>query len=238
MIEIYNSSCFDWFLNNQSTFNLIYIDPPYNSNKTQKRATDYQYSDKFSKNNSSDKQEQMTYEEFIKSACRNLYDILEEDGSFFIQADYREIHYIKVWLDEIFGRNNFMNEIIWSYDYGGRSKKVWPTKHDTILWYAKNPNNYIWNYDAIDRLPYKAPSLCGPEKAKIGKVPTDVWDIPIVHTNGKEKTGYPTQKPSKLLDRIISVHSNENDRILDIFGRFWNYWWKSRIIGKKFCIIG
>lgn len=196
-------------------FNLVYIDPPFNSNKIQKRGS-ISYSDKFGKSAGS-KQEQMDYEDFIKTVSSKLYHKLTANGSFFIQADYREIHYIKVWLDGIFGRDSFMNEIIWSYDYGGRSKRKWATKHDTILWYAKDPKDYTFNYDNIDRIPYAAPSLCGAEKAKKGKCPTDVWQLTIVHTNGKEKTGYPTQKPKKILDRIISVHSNPGDTVLDVF---------------------
>ena len=118
-------------------------------------------------------------------------------------------------MDQIFGQECFQNEIIWSYDYGGRSKKRWPRKHDSILWYSKNPSEWTFNRDAIDRIPYKAPSLCGPEKAARGKVPTDVWEGTIVHTTGKEKTGYPTQKPLWLLERIVKVHSNLGDLLLD-----------------------
>lgn len=120
-------------------------------------------------------------------------------------------------LDQIFGRECFKNEIIWAYDYGARQKNKWPTKHDSILWYAKDPENYTFNYDAIDRIPYMAPGLVGKEKAEAGKTPTDVWWNTIVPTMGKERTGYPTQKPIKILERIVRVHSNEDDLILDFF---------------------
>ena len=120
-------------------------------------------------------------------------------------------------MDQIFGRQNFINEIIWSYDYGARSKKRWSAKHDNILWYAKDHNSYIFNYDSIDRIPYMAQGLVGPEKAAIGKTPTSCWWHTIVPTNGAERTGYPTQKPLGILSRIVRVHSNEGDAILDYF---------------------
>ncbi len=119
--------------------------------------------------------------------------------------------------DEIFGRDSFINEIIWSYDYGARSKSKWSTKHDNILWYAKDPDNFTFRYDDIDRIPYMAPGLVGPEKANKGKTPTDSWWQTIVSPNGKEKTGYPTQKPLVILNRIIKVHSNPEDLVLDYF---------------------
>ena len=145
------------------------------------------------------------------------YRILSPDGSLFLHIDYREVHYVKVLLDQIFGRSSFINELIWSYDYGGKPKNRWPAKHDNILWYAKDPENYVFNYDAIDRIPYMAPDLVGPDKAARGKIPTDVWWMTIVPTNSKEKTGYPTQKPIKLLNRIVQVHSKEGDTVLDFF---------------------
>ena len=131
--------------------------------------------------------------------------------------DYREVHYCKVLLDEIFGRDSFINEIVWAYDYGARSKSRWSAKHDNILWYAKDPSNYTFNHDEMDRIPYMAPGLVGPEKAARGKTPTDVWWHTIVPTNGKEKTGYATQKPLGILERIVKVHSNPGDLVLDFF---------------------
>ncbi len=135
----------------------------------------------------------------------------------FFHIDYRESHYCKIWLDEVFGRNCFQNEIIWAYDYGARSKKKWSAKHDNIFWYSKHPTIYTYNYDNIDRIPYMAPGLVGKEKAKRGKTPTDVWWHTIVSPTGKEKTGYPTQKPRGIIDRIIKVHSNEEDTVCDFF---------------------
>ena len=132
----------------------------------------------------------------IESALR----CLTADGSLFVHLDAREVHYIKVALDRLLGRERFMNEIIWAYDYGGRPKNRWPSKHDTILWYALDPDDYVFNFDAMDRIPYMAPGLVSREKAERGKTPTDVWWHTIVPTNGREKTGYPTQKPLGMLE--------------------------------------
>ena len=155
--------------------------------------------------------------DFIAPRLQEAHRILSPTGSFFFHIDYREAHYCKVLLDSIFGRECFMNEIIWSYDFGGRSKRRWPAKHDTILWYAKNPDHYTFNYDAIDRIPYMAPGLVTKEKAARGKTPTDVWWQTIVPTNSRERTGYPAQKPLAILERIVKVHSNPGDLVLDFF---------------------
>ena len=213
---------------------LIYIDPPFNTGKLQKRTeieveldakgdrVGFQgktyrtykgktthYTDKFE---SSD-----AYLRFLRPRFEEAYRVLHPHGSFFLHIDYREVHYCKVMLDEIFGRESFMNEIIWAYDYGGRPKSRWPAKHDNILWYAKNPKHYTFNFDEMDRIPYMAPGLVGKEKAARGKTPTDVWWHTIVSTNGSEKTGYPTQKPLGILNRIVKVHSAPGDILLDFF---------------------
>jgi site-specific DNA-methyltransferase (adenine-specific) len=154
---------------------------------------------------------------FLEPRLVQARRVLKAQGSFFLHIDWREVHYCKVLLDGIFGRECFMNEIIWAYDYGARSKKKWSAKHDNILWYAKDPKNYTFNFDEMDRIPYMAPGLVGPEKAKRGKTPTDVWWHTIVSPNGKEKTGYATQKPLGVLERIVKVHSNPGDLILDFF---------------------
>ncbi len=210
---------------------LIYVDPPFNTGKVQKRESiktirsetgdrmgfagktyktqvigEKEYSDTFD-----------DFIAFLEPRIEEAYRILKSDGSFFLHLDYREVHYAKIMLDGIFGRENMINEIIWSYDYGARSRSRWSCKHDNILWYVKDINNYVFNYDEIDRIPYMAPGLVGEEKAKRGKTPTDVWWNTIVPTNGKEKTGYPTQKPLTILNRIITVHSSEGDTVLDFF---------------------
>ena len=150
--------------------------------------------------------------------------VLTETGSLFFHIDYREVHYCKVMLDEIFsvegkisGRECFQNEIIWAYDYGARATKKWPAKHDNILWYTKDPKRYTFNLGATDRIPYMAPGLVGAVKAARGKTPTDVWWHTIVSPTGKEKTGYATQKPLGILERIVRVHSNPGDMVLDFF---------------------
>ncbi|MHB8807441.1 MAG: DNA-methyltransferase, partial [Anaerolineaceae bacterium] len=153
----------------------------------------------------------------LEPRLREAYRILKADGSLYFHIDYREVHYCKVLLDTIFGRDSFINEIIWAYDYGARTQKRWPPKHDNILWYAKDPNHYTFNYDAIDRIPYMAPGLVGKEKAARGKLPTDTWWHTIVPTNSHEKTGYPTQKPLGVIRRIITASSNPGDLVLDFF---------------------
>lgn len=186
---------------------LIYIDPPFNTGQKRTSARDktISYNDSF-----------VDYEAFIKPSLILARDLLEDTGSFFFHVDFREVHYCKVLLDTIFGRDQFRNEIIWHYDYGGRPKNCWPKKHDNILWYTKS-NNYIFNFQAMDRLPYMAPGLVGPKKAALGKTPTDVWWNTIVPTQGKERTGYPTQKPLAILKRIVKIHSNQDDWCMDFF---------------------
>lgn len=210
---------------------LIYIDPPFNTQKTQKRTRIKTVRDdegdrigfkgeryrtiKLGESGYVDKFDD--YEGFLRPRFQEAYRVLSDEGSFFLHVDCREVHYLKVMLDGIFGRNCFINEIIWSYDFGGRSKKKWSAKHDNILWYVKNPKRYTYNYDDIDRIPYLAPGLVGPEKAAKGKTPTDVWWHTIVPTNGKERTGYATQKPLGIIERIIKVHTNPGDVVLDFF---------------------
>lgn len=212
---------------------LIYIDPPFNTGRTRKHTRvkveragpgegdrvgfggkSYKttalgsaaYADSFE-----------DFGAFLMPRLEHAHRLLAPDGSFFLHLDPRESHYAKVMADIVFGRDAFLNEIIWSYDYGGRSKRRWPAKHNTILWYAKDPKHYTFNYDAIDRIPYMAPGLVTAEKAARGKTPTDVWWQTIVPTAGKERTGYPTQKPLKILERIVRVHSNPDDLVLDFF---------------------
>ena len=213
---------------------LIYIDPPFNTKKVQKRTTlktiRDQKGDRTGFKGASYKTielETINYEDsfghdeyindFLKPRLLEAYRILKPHGSFYFHIDYREVHYCKILLDMIFGRESFLNEIIWAYDYGGKSKNKWPAKHDNILVYVKNPKEYTFNVEDIDRIPYMAPNLVGPEKAAKGKLPTDTWWHTIVATGGKEKTGYPTQKPLNILERIIRASSNPGDVVLDFF---------------------
>ena len=215
----------------EASFDLIYVDPPFNTGKTQARSRIQTVRDPNGDRNGFGGQRYRTVKVGTQAFADNFDDflafleprleeavrLLRPEGSFFLHLDYREVHYAKVLLDGLFGRDSFMNEIIWAYDYGARSKKKWPAKHDNILWYAKNPERYTFRFDDMDRIPYMAPGLVTPEKADRGKTPTDVWWHTIVPTNGKERTGYPTQKPLGILDRIIRIHSNPGDTVLDFF---------------------
>jgi site-specific DNA-methyltransferase (adenine-specific) len=212
---------------------LVYIDPPFNTGKVQRRdrirvtATDGEgvrggfggrrydveaaegcgsYADAFE-----------DYPSFLLPRIEASLRCLTADGSLFVHLDIREVHYIKVALDRLLGRDRFMNEIVWAYDYGGRPRNRWPSKHDTILWYALDPDDYVFNFEEMDRIPYMAPGLVSKEKAERGKTPTDVWWHTIVPTNGREKTGYPTQKPLGIVSRIVRVHSRPGDVVLDFF---------------------
>lgn len=210
---------------------LIYIDPPYNTGKTQKRdrisVIASEEGDRVGfggKTFETTHIDSPTYEDtfedfegFLMPRIKESLRCLTNNGSILIHLDWREVHYIKVAMDKLLGRDHFINEIIWSYDFGGRSKKKWSNKHDTILWYALDPKNYIFNFEAMERIPYMAPGLVGAEKAERGKTPTDVLWNTIVPTQGTEKTGYPTQKPMKLLEMIFLVQSNPGDTILDYF---------------------
>ncbi len=230
---------------------LIYIDPPFNTQKTQKRDRITAVRDengtrggfagaRYSVERLPSPEYLDQFEDFIAFLTPRLeeaYRILTPDGSLFLHIDYREVHYVKVLLDRIFGRASFVNEIIWAYDYGGKPRTRWPAKHDNILWYAKNPGNYVFHHEAIDRVPYMAPGLVGPEKAARGKIPTDVWWMTIVPTNSKEKTGYPTQKPLKLLKRIVEVHSNPGDTVLDFFAGSGTTGVAAAKAGRRFILI-
>jgi site-specific DNA-methyltransferase (adenine-specific) len=212
--------------------NLIYIDPPFNTGKVQSRTQIKTIRDELSgdrigfggRSYRTDKVGTTSYCDsfhdfigFLKPRLEEAYRVLADTGSLFFHIDYREVHYCKIMLDGIFGRDSFQNEIIWAYDYGARAKKRWPAKHDNILWYSKDPKNYTFNLEECDRIPYMAPGLVGAEKAAKGKTPTDVWWHTIVPTNGKEKTGYATQKPIGVIERIVKVHSRPGDLVLDFF---------------------
>lgn len=186
-------------------YRLAYVDPPFNTGKVQ-RGRAGSYTDSLGE----------SFIPWLTDLMAQIHRTITDDGSVFIHLDWREVHRAKVLvMDEIFGATSFMNEIIWAYDYGARSRKKWSTKHDSILWYVKDPKNYVFNFEEMDRIPYMAPGLVGPEKAARGKTPTDVWWHTIVPTNGKERTGYPTQKPLGILNRILKVHSLPGDQVLD-----------------------
>lgn len=177
------------------------------------------------------------YQTFLMARIEAALPCLTPDGSLFVHLDYREVHYAKVALDRLLGRERFQNEIVWAYDFGGRPKRRWPAKHDSILWYVLDPKDYVFSYDAMDRIPYMAPGLVGKEKAARGKTPTDVWWHTIVPTGGKEKTGYPTQKPLGVLERIVKVHSEPGDSVLDFFAGSGTTGEAAAKNGRDFCLI-
>ena len=226
-------------------FTLVYLDPPFNTGRQQSKAVmtartmtwpseepseesseepsevrrgfhgrDYErlrgdlraYDDRFD-----------DYWGFLEPRLAEAWRLLAEDGTLYLHLDYREAHYAKVMMDALFGRERFLNELIWSYDYGAKTRRRWPTKHDTILVYVKDPQRYWFDAEAVDREPYMAPGLVTPEKAARGKLPTDVWWHTIVPTAGREKTGYPTQKPEGILRRIVQASSRPGDAVLDPF---------------------
>ena len=236
-----------------ASFTLIYIDPPFNTGREQQRhetssvrtapgaggtvgfkGQSYErirgalkrYDDAFD-----------DYWAFLEPRLVEAWRLLADDGTLYLHLDYREAHYAKVLLDAIFGRDSFLNELIWAYDYGAKSKSKWPTKHDTILVYVKNPKQYYFNSDAVDREPYMAPGLVTPEKVERGKLPTDVWWHTIVSPTGKEKTGYPTQKPVGILRRIIQASSREGDRVLDFFAGSGTTGAVAAALGRRFVLI-
>ncbi|MDR0366719.1 MAG: site-specific DNA-methyltransferase, partial [Bifidobacteriaceae bacterium] len=177
------------------------------------------------------------YWEFLGPRLAQAWRLLAADGTLYLHLDYREVHYAKVALDELFGRECFLNEIIWAYDYGGRSKSRWPAKHDNILVYVKDPKNYVFQADAVDREPYMAPGLVTAEKAARGKLPTDVWWHTIVSPTGKEKTGYATQKPEGVLRRIVAASSREGDWVLDFFAGSGTTGAVAAQLGRRFVLV-
>ena len=230
---------------------LIYIDPPFNTGRKQTRGasttrrsdsggrvgfkglryetireTVLSYDDEFA-----------DYWAFLEPRLEEAWRILNNSGTLYLHLDYRESHYAKVLLDALFGRDCFLNEIIWAYDYGAKSKSRWPSKHDTILVYVKNPDAYYFDSTEVDREPYMAPGLVTPEKAERGKLPTDVWWHTIVSTTGREKTGYPTQKPLGILRRIIQASSKEGDLVLDFFAGSGTTGAAAAELGRRFILI-
>lgn len=230
---------------------LIYIDPPFNTGKTQRRTQlstigseqgdrvgfggrryrtvklgTRQFCDRFE-----------DYAAFLEPRLVEAYRVLALHGSFYFHIDYREVHLCRLLLDELFGPENLLNEIIWAYDFGGRPKTRWPAKHDNILFYVKDRSNYVFNLEEVERIPYMAPGLVGPEKAARGKLPTDTWWHTIVPTNGAEKTGYPTQKPLGILRRIVAASSRPEDVVLDFFAGSGTAGVAAHELGRGFILI-
>ena len=230
---------------------LIYVDPPFNTGRVQSRG-----SSKTTRTETGNrigfkgqryeivKETILSYDDefkdywgFLEPRLEEAWRVLNETGTLYLHLDYREAHYAKVLLDALFGRECFLNEIIWAYDYGGKAKSRWPAKHDTILVYVKNPDKYYFNNESVDREPYMAPGLVTPEKVAKGKLPTDVWWHTIVSPTGKEKTGYPTQKPLGILRRVIQASSKEGDLVLDFFAGSGTTGAAAAELGRSFILI-
>ena len=177
------------------------------------------------------------YWAFLEPRLAEAWRVLADDGTLYLHLDYREAHYAKVLLDALFGRECFLNEIVWAYDYGAKAKRRWPTKHDTILVYVKDPHRYWFDSTAVDREPYMAPGLVTPEKAELGKLPTDVWWHTIVSPTGREKTGYPTQKPEGILRRIVQASTREGDWVLDFFAGSGTTGAVAATLGRRFVLV-
>jgi site-specific DNA-methyltransferase (adenine-specific) len=233
------------------SIDLIYIDPPFNTGKVQERT---QLKTVRSERGDRVGFQGRRYESIVvgKKRFTDLFDdylafleprlveahrVLAPHGCLYFHVDYREVHYCKVLLDGIFGRESFLNEIIWAYDYGGRPRDRWPPKHDNILLYAKAPGRHVFNVDEIERIPYMAPGLVGPEKAARGKLPTDTWWHTIVPTNGSEKTGYPTQKPLGILRRIVQASSRPRGIVLDFFAGSGTTGVAALQLGRRFILV-
>jgi len=214
-----------------SSFQLIYIDPPFNTGSTRTRDTIAAVQDDRAARRgfggrtyrtellarSSYRDSFEDYLAFLAPRLQEARRLLTNTGTLYLHVDYREAHYCKLLLDEVFGRACFLNEVIWAYDFGARTRRRWPAKHDTILVYVKHPDTYYFDAEEVDREPYMAPGLVSAEKAARGKLPTDVWWHTIVPTNGREKTGYPTQKPEGVLARIVNASTRPGDWCLDFF---------------------
>jgi site-specific DNA-methyltransferase (adenine-specific) len=233
------------------TFDLIYLDPPFNTGRAQKRHSlattastngdrvgfgGRRYETKLLRSLAYD-DEYADYLEFLAPRLARLRELLAPHGTLYFHIDYREAHYCKLLLDEIFGRDAFLNEIIWAYDYGAKPRRRWPAKHDTILAYVKTPGAHHFDADAVDREPYMAPGLVTPEKAARGKRPTDVWFHTIVPTNGSEKTGYPSQKPEGVIRRLVQASSKPGGWCLDPFAGSGTLGAVCQRIGRRFVLI-
>jgi site-specific DNA-methyltransferase (adenine-specific) len=235
------------------SFQVVYIDPPFNTGDrrdrrtlrtTQERGTAGDRTGFGGRRYSSVETGRMSYADsfedytgFLGPRLVEARRLLTSSGTLYVHLDWRESHYCKVLLDEVFGRDAFLNEVIWAYDFGGRGKDRWPAKHDTILVYVKQPGRHLFDQDQIERIPYLAPGLVGPEKAARGKLPTDVWWHTIVPTGGREKTGYPTQKPEGVLERVIAPSTRPGDWVLDFFAGSGTTGAVAARLGRRFVMV-
>jgi site-specific DNA-methyltransferase (adenine-specific) len=235
----------------EESFQLIYIDPPFNTGKVQARKTLQMAPDEDGDRTGFQGRRYRTrllaessygdlfddYLAFLAPRLEQARRLLAREGTLYFHIDYREAHYCKLLLDEIFGRECFLNEIVWAYDYGARTRRRWPAKHDTILVYVKDPSAYFFNSEEVDREPYMAPGLVTPEKVAKGKLPTDVWWHTIVPTNGREKTGYPTQKPEGIVRRMVQASTRTGDWCLDFFAGSGTLGAAAAPLGRRYVLI-
>jgi site-specific DNA-methyltransferase (adenine-specific) len=233
------------------TFDLVYVDPPFNTGRAQARSTVTSVADPSAervgfggRTYRSQLLQRLSYEDqfadylgFLEPRLARARELLAPHGTLYFHIDYREAHYCKLLLDELFGREAFLNELIWAYDYGAKPRRRWPAKHDTILAYVKTPGAHHFDADAVDREPYMAPGLVSPEKAARGKRPTDVWFHTIVPTNGAEKTGYPTQKPAGVLRRLVAASSRPGGWCLDPFAGSGTLGAVCHELGRRFVLV-
>jgi site-specific DNA-methyltransferase (adenine-specific) len=232
-------------------FDLIYLDPPFNTGRSQARCSLATTSDAdggrvgfAGRRYRTELLRTLSYDDsftdylaFLEPRLRRCRELLAPHGTLYFHIDYREAHYCKLLLDELFGREAFLNELIWAYDYGAKPRRRWPAKHDTILVYARTPGAHHFDADAVEREPYMAPGLVTPEKAARGKRPTDVWFHTIVPTNGREKTGYPTQKPEGVLRRIVAASSRPGGWCLDPFAGSGTLGAVCQQLGRRFVLL-
>ena len=233
------------------SFQLVYVDPPFNTGRAQTRRTlqterdpDGDRTGYKGRRYSTRLLAQSSYRDcfddylaFLAPRLQQTHRLLKREGTLYFHIDYRESHYCKLLLDEIFGRECFLNEIIWAYDYGARAKRRWPAKHDTILVYVRDRSAYHFDAEEVDREPYMAPGLVSAEKAAKGKLPTDVWWHTIVPTNGREKTGYPTQKPEGIVRRMVQASTRPGDWCLDCFAGSGTLGAVAAQLGRRYVLI-
>ena len=233
------------------SFQLVYVDPPFNTggrrDRRTLRTTSGAEGDRTGfggRRYTSVETGRMSFPDsfedyagFLAPRLLEARRLLTESGTLYVHLDWREAHYCKVMLDDIFGRDCFLNEVIWAYDFGGRSRDRWPAKHDTILVYVKQLGAHLFDQEQIERVPYLAPGLVGPEKAARGKLPTDVWWHTIVPTGGREKTGYPTQKPEGVLRRVLLPSSRPGDWVLDFFAGSGTTGAVAAELGRRFVMV-
>jgi site-specific DNA-methyltransferase (adenine-specific) len=232
-------------------FDVVYVDPPFNTGHAQRRERLRVVADdqgdragfagrRYRSESRGALQFDDAFEDYLGFLMPKLAEarrLLAPHGTLYVHLDPRESHYVKVALDGLFGRACFLNEIVWAYDYGGRPRRRWPPKHDTILVYVRDPARYHFDDAEVDREPYMAPGLVTPEKRARGKRPSDTWWHTIVPTNSAERTGYPTQKPEGIVRRMVGASSLPGGWCLDFFAGSGTLGAAARALGRRFVLV-